>query len=104
MAPSAIPQDGSNVDTTDTASAGRLLSRINLPPTPNPEPADSKATLKSAVNGEHSAEIREHLSWVIEHDNELQRCIDAHQTDSRKDVVTVTGDGLTIAELVAVAW
>lgn len=76
---------------------------MNLPPTPNPEPADDahKAALSSA-----KAETTGHLDWLKAHHRVLEKSLGGRKGGvvERSDVpVVVSGEELSLAELVAVA-
>lgn len=82
----------------------RVAGHVELPPTPNPEPADSEhANHKPAVP---SAKVQtsSHLKWLTAHERVLQRSV-SNQTGvvSRDVPIVVSGDDLSLAELVAVA-
>ena len=105
MAPSAVPIDDMSTTAQQRSEPSRFLSNENFPPTPNTEPASpkQKAVPDSTISGTDS--FQEHLAWVIEHDHVLQRRVNAKTEKALKDdVIVLSGEDLSLAELVAVAW
>lgn len=83
----------------------RVASHVNLPPTPNPEPADSEDAAKvSGVTTAHKTQTQTHLEWLTRHHRDLERSVGNKAGVVERDVpVVVSGDDLSLAELVAVA-
>ena len=78
----------------------RVHGHVELPPTPNPEPVDAKDMNKTAAK----PTITQHLDWLRSHERLLQRSvINKTGVVSRDIPIVVSGDDLTLAELVAVA-
>jgi hypothetical protein len=78
----------------------RVHGHVELPPTPNPEPADAKDMNKTATK----SHTTQHLDWLRAHERLLQRSV-VNKTDvvSRDIPIVVSGEDLSLAELVAVA-
>nr|OQO28637.1 hypothetical protein B0A51_04847 [Rachicladosporium sp. CCFEE 5018] len=102
MAPAVLIDDTSAISQQSTMPS-RFLSDDHFPPTPASVPDSPR---QKAANGRTASKtFGEHLAWVIEHDHVLQRCIDAKaETAMTEDVIVLSGEHLTLAELVAVAW
>jgi len=81
----------------------RVAGHVELPPTPNPEPADSDDTTKTAAPAATSQKTS-HLDWLTAHERVLQRSV-SNKTGvvSRDMPIVVSGEDLSLAELVAVA-
>jgi hypothetical protein len=81
----------------------RVQGHVELPPTPNPEPADSEDIHKTAIPAA-KAQTTQHLNWLKAHERVLQRSV-VNKTGvvSREIPIVVSGDDLSLAELVAVA-
>jgi hypothetical protein len=81
----------------------RVQSHVELPPTPNPEPADSEDITKTAIPAAR-AQTQQHLDWLSAHERVLQRSVGNQTGVVTRDVpIVVSGDDLSLAELVAVA-
>jgi len=78
----------------------RVHGHVELPPTPNPEPADANNINKAAAK----PNTTQHLDWLRTHERLLQRSV-VNKTGivSRDIPIVVSGDDLSLAELVAVA-
>jgi hypothetical protein len=105
MAPSAVPVEDQSMTAQQCSITNRFLSNESFPPTPNTESVSPKhETIHGSTISETNS-FRQHLSWVIEHDHVLQKCVDAKTENAlRSDVIVLSGEDLTLAELVAVAW
>lgn len=81
----------------------RVTGHVELPPTPNPEPADSEHVNKPPV-ASAKVSTSSHLKWLTAHERVLSRSV-SNQTGvvSRDVPIVVSGDDLSLAELVAVA-
>lgn len=81
----------------------RVTSHVELPPTPNPEPADSEDATKT-VSPSAKTPTTNHLDWLKAHERVLQRSVGNQTGVVTRDVpIVVSGDDLSLAELVAVA-
>ena len=82
----------------------RVQGHVELPPTPNPEPADSEQITKTTLLTAKS-HTSKHLDWLNAHDRVLSRAVGNSKTGVvKRDVpIVVSGDDLSLAELVAVA-
>ena len=81
----------------------RVHGHVELPPTPNPEPADSEDITKSAAPAAKSQKTS-HLDWLTAHERVLQRSVNNKTGVVTRDVpILVSGEDLSLAELVAVA-
>ena len=81
----------------------RVQGHVELPPTPNPEPADSEDITKSAAPAAKSQKTS-HLDWLTAHERVLQRSVNNKTNVVTRDVpIVVSGEDLSLAELVAVA-
>lgn len=81
----------------------RVQGHVELPPTPNPEPADSEDINKTAIPAAKS-QTQQHLDWLTAHERVLQRSVGNKTGVVTRDVpIVVSGDDLSLAELVAVA-
>lgn len=81
------------------------MANLQFPPTPlsGASRAD-KGTNSEDATRTASPTLGEHLTWVLEHDRELQTYIDPSRlADQRLPAVVVNGHDLSLAELVAVA-
>jgi hypothetical protein len=80
-----------------------VQGHVELPPTPNPEPADSEDITKSAAPAAKSQKTS-HLDWLTAHERVLQRSVNNKTGVVTRDVpILVSGEDLSLAELVAVA-
>lgn len=78
----------------------RVHGHVELPPTPNPEPADANNINKTAAK----PNITQHLDWLRSHERLLQRSVVNKTGVVTRDIpIVVSGDDLSLAELVAVA-
>lgn len=81
----------------------RVAGHINLPPTPNPEPADGHDTTKHGAASAKS-QTNSHLEWLSAHHRILEKSLGNKNGVVSRDVpIVVSGDDLSLAELVAVA-
>jgi hypothetical protein len=81
----------------------RVQGHVELPPTPNPEPADSEDITKTAAPAAKSQKTS-HLDWLTAHERVLQRSVNNKTGVVTRDVpILVSGEDLSLAELVAVA-
>lgn len=80
----------------------RVAGHVNLPPTPNPEPADGQDATKAAIPAAES-QTASHLEWLSAHHRILEKSFGKSGVVSRDVPIVVSGEDLSLAELVAVA-
>lgn len=84
----------------------RVAAHVNMPPTPNPEPVDSDDAAKAsgATASQQKTLTESHLAWLTKHHRHLERSVGNKAGVVSRDVpVVVSGDDLSLAELVAVS-
>ncbi|KAM0717140.1 hypothetical protein Q7P37_006992 [Cladosporium fusiforme] len=81
----------------------RVAGHVELPPTPNPEPADGHDLPKASASSTTS-QTATHLDWLRAHHRVLEKSLGNKTGVVNRDVpIVVSGDDLSLAELVAVA-